>query len=128
MMKRTPIQRKPGSLKKSGKIKCKVQSPEERMSKEIARQLLLMKDKEFYESIWKIRKHDCEVHYGYMWLGLHMKKMFFDHLIEKSTHPELRYEPKNIALCCGDCHSQKTSGFPTEKHKERIEQAKRELL
>lgn len=49
----------------------------------------------------------------------------FDHLIEKSKRPDLALERDNIFLCCLDCHTKKTNGFPTEKHKEAIEDAKK---
>jgi 5-methylcytosine-specific restriction endonuclease McrA len=49
---------------------------------------------------------------------------YFDHLIEKSKRPDLAMEKDNIFLCCLECHSLKTNGFPTEKHQEAINKAK----
>lgn len=52
------------------------------------------------------------------------KPLYWDHLLEKSKYPELRYEKKNLFFCCGDCHQKKNMGWPTQKHKEAIENAK----
>lgn len=50
---------------------------------------------------------------------------YFDHLLEKSKYPELALEINNLYYpICGDCHSCKTNGFPKEKHREAIKQAK----
>lgn len=86
------------------------------------------KDWEFYRSIWANRSHACEVHDGYKFLGYEPKKYMFDHLLEKQSYPELRYEPENIALVCGNCHSKKTIANPTSKHKELIQRAKEIFL
>jgi 5-methylcytosine-specific restriction endonuclease McrA len=53
-----------------------------------------------------------------------IRSYYFDHLIEKSKRPDLAYKPENIFLCCLTCHSLKTDGHPTEKHKDAIEKAK----
>jgi hypothetical protein len=51
----------------------------------------------------------------------------FDHLLEKSKHPELKYEKENIILVTFEEHEKKTNGFPDEKHKELIEVAKQKF-
>mgnify|MGYP003452238504 FL=1 len=51
------------------------------------------------------------------------KTYYHDHLLDKSKHPQLALDMDNLFLCCMDCHSAKTSGFPRPKHKEAIEQA-----
>lgn len=48
----------------------------------------------------------------------------FDHLLEKSTYPDIMYERWNIFICCFQCHGNKSNGFPGDKHKEAIERAK----
>jgi 5-methylcytosine-specific restriction endonuclease McrA len=53
------------------------------------------------------------------------KSYYWDHLIEKSVHPELKYAEWNMYFCCGECHGSKTNGFPTDKHKQAIEEAKK---
>lgn len=80
----------------------------------------------FFMDIWKERKHNCES--CGKWLGKEPLSTFFDHLLEKSKYPLLRFEEKNIFLCCFECHSKKTNGFPTDKHKEAINEAKLKLL
>lgn len=49
---------------------------------------------------------------------------YFDHLIEKNRRPDLASEWDNIFLCCLECHSLKTEGFPTDPHRKAIEKAK----
>ena len=77
---------------------------------------------EWFLTIWKERKHYCES--CNKWLGDIPSTIFFDHLLEKSIYPELTFSKENIFLCCSDCHSKKTNGFPTEKHKEAITKIK----
>lgn len=79
----------------------------------------------FYD-IWAKRKHYCES--CGLWLGNEPLSLFFDHLLEKSKHPKLALNEENIFLCCGDCHSKKTNGFPTENHLKAINKAKTQLL
>ncbi len=54
--------------------------------------------------------------------------VYWDHLLEKNQYPELALEERNIVFCCQNCHEAKTNGHPLPKHKELIEQAKKELL
>lgn len=56
------------------------------------------------------------------------KPLYWDHLLEKSKYPELRYERKNLFFCCPDCHAKKEAGFPTAKHKQAIDMAANEFL
>ncbi len=58
------------------------------------------------------------------YLGEEALSMFFDHLLEKSNRPDLDLNEDNIFICCSQCHTLKTNGKPTEKHKEAIEEAK----
>lgn len=51
------------------------------------------------------------------------KPLYWDHLLEKSKYPELRYEKENLYFCCGDCHQKKNMGWPTDKHKQAIKKA-----
>jgi 5-methylcytosine-specific restriction endonuclease McrA len=44
----------------------------------------------------------------------------FDHLLEKSKHPELEWEPDNILLVCLECHGCKSRGIISEKYAEKI--------
>lgn len=45
------------------------------------------------------------------------KPLYFDHLLPKEIFPQYRLNAKNIYFVCGDCHSAKSNGWPTEKHK-----------
>lgn len=54
--------------------------------------------------------------------------IYFDHLLEKETYPQFKYDPRNIFFCCGDCHTSKGNGFPMPLHEEAINKAKKELL
>jgi len=118
-MKRTPLKRKPGPIGKPNKIKRKPPTAE----KLEADRKQSEKDREFYNKIWQSRPHRCVV--CNVSLGSEMKTVYMDHLIEKSTHPELRYEPDNITVVCIDCHGCKTNGFPKPKHEQLIDEAKK---
>lgn len=78
--------------------------------------------KDFFLKIWNKKPRYCQS--CGKWLGREIKTIFFDHLLEKSKYPQFALEEENIYLCCMTCHEKKTNGFPTEKHKEAIEQAK----
>jgi len=79
----------------------------------------------FYD-IWAKRRHYCES--CGLWLGNEPLSIFFDHLLEKSKYEQFALMEENIFLCCYNCHSKKTNGFPTEKHKKAIEQVKIKFL
>jgi len=118
-MKQTPLKRKPGPIGKPNRIKRKPPTAE----KLEADRKQSEKDREFYNKIWQSRPHRCVV--CNVSLGSEMKTVYMDHLIEKSTHPELRYEPGNITVVCIDCHGCKTNGFPKPKHEQLIDEAKK---
>jgi len=82
----------------------------------------LVKRNEFFESIWKKRKHYCEECGKF--LGHTAFSYHFDHILEKSKYPDLEFEERNIQLLCLDHHSSKTNGFISEKVKQRIEEVK----
>lgn len=129
-MKRTPLKRTGGTLKKGAPLKSKGglkrKAPDKQTIEE--RKAQSEKDWDFYRSIWANRPHACQVHDGYKFLGYEPKKYMFDHLLEKELYPHLRYEPDNIVLVCGDCHGCKTNGFPKPEHQRLIEQAKEKFL
>lgn len=77
----------------------------------------------FFEEIWNERVHLSEVSGEY--LGSEPKSWMFDHLLEKSRYPELKYEKENIALVTICEHSRKTDGNPLHKHQILIDQAKK---
>lgn len=79
----------------------------------------LDKDYDFYNFLWEqALSKNCEVCGVY--LGSENKTMFHDHLLEKNSHPHLRYDPTNMILVCGECHAQKSMGNPLPKHQEAI--------
>lgn len=109
-------------MKKGGYIKKKAISPE---LKDLGqRKAIEMWD--FYMEIWKERPHVSEVSGDP--LGRTPKSWMFEHLLEKSKHPELRFVKKNVILCTFAEHEVKTMGNPLPKHKELIDKAKKELL
>ncbi len=76
---------------------------------------------EFFLQVWKNRKqHDCE-NCG-KWLGNEPLSYMFDHLLEKSKYPELKYEEDNIMLVCLECHDNKTRGFLTDLVRGKIQE------
>jgi 5-methylcytosine-specific restriction endonuclease McrA len=75
--------------------------------------------RDFFLGIWeKRKKHDCE-NCG-EWLGKEPFSYMFDHLLEKSKYPELKFEEDNIMLVCLKCHDEKTRGFASDYVKNRI--------
>jgi 5-methylcytosine-specific restriction endonuclease McrA len=116
-MKRGVLKRGNSSLKRGGPIKKRPISQEKAEQKKQTRE----KDIAFYTGIWNKRPHicgNCGKH-----LGKEMKSFHFDHLIEKSTHPQFRHEEDNILLVCFDCHGSKTNGFPGERHLQQMNKA-----
>lgn len=80
----------------------------------------------FFLQVWKNRKqHDCE-NCG-KWLGKEPLSYMFDHLLEKSKYPELKYEEDNIMLVCLECHDNKTRGFLTDLVRAKIEEVKKKF-
>lgn len=78
----------------------------------------------FFLQIWnKKKQHDCE-NCG-KWLGKEPLSYMFDHLLEKSKFPELKYEEENIMLVCLECHDNKTRGFLTDLVRAKIEEVRK---
>ena len=82
----------------------------------------------FFLKIWEERKREdgrnyCEV--SGERLSLEPLSIYFDHLLEKSTNPEYRFDPQNIILVSGDVHTRKTNGFPHREHLRRINEFKK---
>jgi hypothetical protein len=78
--------------------------------------------REFFLSIWKKRLHRCENCDAY--LGSEPLSYMFDHVLEKSKYPDLRYEEENICMLCLDCHSDKTNCKLSDFMKEKIKKVK----
>jgi len=77
----------------------------------------------FFMSIWSKRSPICNICGVY--LGSEPRSYHFDHIIEKQSHPELKYEEKNIALLCIDCHSSKSMGFYPGSYAKKIVETKK---
>lgn len=90
---------------------------------------LSKKQKELFFEIWNERMINglnyCEVT-GELIHSPHTYN--FDHLLEKSKYPELRFNKDNIIIISADAHSKKTNGFPLPAHLKRINWAKENLL
>jgi len=81
---------------------------------------------EFFLQVWKNRKqHDCE-NCG-KWLGKEPLSYMFDHLLEKSKFPELKFEEDNIMLVCLECHDNKTRGFLTDLVRGKIDDVRKKF-
>ena len=109
-------------------FRCKPRKPlnasqkMQKSSKRVTNDTLEMR--EFFRTIWnKKKKHDCE-NCG-KWLGSEPLSYMFDHLLEKSKHPELKFEEDNIMLVCLECHDNKTRGFLTDFVSAKIEELKK---
>lgn len=82
-----------------------------------------IKMREFFISIWNKRKiHKCEM--CGQGLGNEPLSYMFDHILEKSVYPELKFEEDNIAYLCLLCHDSKTRGFPSESYLQKINETK----
>lgn len=82
-----------------------------------------IKMREFFLEIWAKRKiHKCEM--CGEWLGSEPLSYMFDHILEKSVYPELKFEEDNIAYLCLLCHDNKTRGFPSESYLQKINETK----
>jgi hypothetical protein len=115
----TQVYKQTGLKKRAySKLKARVKTEEQKkqQQEDIAKMWGL------FIEIWNKRPHYSEV--SGVWLGNEPKSWMFDHLLEKSKYPEIKYEKWNIALVSFDEHSRKTNGFPLPKHQELIELAR----
>lgn len=94
--------------------------------KDVKKKEYTNKQFQMFFNIWSKRRHYCES--CGLWLGNEPLSIFFDHLLEKSKYPEFALIENNIYLCCGECHTRKTNGFPTENHRKAIKNIKDLLL
>lgn len=83
---------------------------------------LLVRDRQFYLSIWNNRPHVCN--FCKVYLGNEPRTYHFDHILEKETYPEYRHNPNNIQLLCLSCHNNKTAGYTPEWFKDFVNQTK----
>jgi 5-methylcytosine-specific restriction endonuclease McrA len=83
-------------------------------------------DTAFYLSIWHTREHKCEQCGRY--LGSEPLTIYFHHILAKSKYKQYRHSSWNIALVCGDCHSQcETNIDKTPKLKQRHDELLKQI-
>lgn len=81
--------------------------------------------REFFVNVWKKRDHSCENCKTY--LGSVPLSYMFDHVLEKSKYPHLKYEEENIWILCLECHTNKTNCNLNTTMKEKIKKVKENL-
>ena len=94
------------------KLRKKISSKHSNNHNKVNKNIAIKTMQEFFISIWNKKPHICE-NCG-KWLGNEPLSYMFDHLLEKSKHPELKYEEDNIMITCLECHENKTNGFLSE--------------
>ena len=77
----------------------------------------------FFTYAWKKKPKKCQCGCN-KYLPSELSTLCMDHLLEKSEYPECKYSISNIFYCTPDCHSNKTHGFPSEIHYQKIQEAK----
>ena len=118
-----PLSKGTGKLTRGSKLKRRSKTPEEKQQQSEDIEKMRQLFERHWISKWIEWFHQCES-CGVTIYGEN-KSYYHDHLIEKSSHLELKYEIENLALVCLDCHSRKTDGNPTQRHRELIEAAKK---
>ena len=91
--------------------------------KKVVDQEEIEKMRAFFLSIWSKRPHYCSICGAY--LGSEPRTYHFEHLIEKQSHPELKYEERNVELLDLGCHDMKTRGFYPESYIKKIAETKK---
>ena len=124
----------------NGKKYCKLCTyrlePPKQISKQSEKQRIRTKEDvketkeqfKFFLKIWEERKRAdgrnyCEV--SGEQLPFEPSSIYFDHLLEKSSFPEYRFDPENIIIVSWNVHTQKTNGFPHPEHLRRINEFKK---
>ena len=79
--------------------------------------------KAFFLQIWGKRPHYCVICGA--GLGNEPHSYNFDHVLEKSKYPHLKYEEKNLELLCLECHDCKSRGIFPASYAVIIEKAKK---
>lgn len=110
-LKRSPLKKTPFKKKKN--------TADELHEKLVA----IEKMRTFFLHIWSTRPHYCTICGA--GLGSEPLSYHFDHLIEKQSHPELKYEAHNISLLCLSCHDCKSRGIIPASYAMIIEYTKK---
>jgi len=111
------------TLKRTGKM-LKVKSVD--LKYLLDRKAKTEKQWELFKEIFKERGPYSEISGDY--LGKEPLSWMFDHLLNKSKYPHLRYEKDNILMVTFEEHELKTNGNPLPKHVEAIEKAREKFL
>ncbi len=120
LQRKTALKKGNSKLKRGVELRVKAKT-QETIDQEKADQERMWK---MFEEIWTERPHVC-IQCG-KWLGDELLSVYMDHLLEKGNdrYKHLRYEKENIGIVCWEDHSKKSNGFPGDKHKAAIENAK----
>jgi 5-methylcytosine-specific restriction endonuclease McrA len=112
--------------KKADSDYCFQHKARKRIPTNTSRDVLILEEmpsmRDFFISIWKKREHRCENCNTY--LGTEPLSYMFDHVLEKSKYPDLKYEEENICILCLNCHSNKTNCKLSDFMKEKIKKVK----
>lgn len=92
-------------------------------NKKVVNQEEIDKMKAFFLLLWSKLPHYCAI--CGTWLGSEPHTYHFDHILEKSKYPELKYEEKNIKLLCLECHDCKSRGIFPSSYAVIIEKTKK---
>lgn len=106
---------------------CFQHKARKRIPTNTSRDVLILEEKpsmrDFFINIWKKREHRCEN--CDVWLGNEPLSYMFDHVLEKSKYPVLKFEADNIMMLCLHCHDNKTRSFLSEKMLTKLEEVKK---
>ena len=94
--------RKKMSIKKLNKVVTHQRSYNDSHRK-ISKLVTAEKTRQFFDYIWRNRRHISEVSGGY--LGREASSAYFHHILAKSKYPELAYIEENIILLTLDEHA-----------------------
>ena len=112
--------------KKADSDYCFQHKARKRIPTNTSRDVLILEEmpsmRDFFISIWKKREHRCENCNTY--LGTEPLSYMFDHVLEKSKYPDLKYEEENICILCLNCHSNKTNCKLSDFMKKKIKKVK----
>lgn len=125
LKRKTPLKRK--TALKRGSWDNTPKKTLKRRKDTAKRQETIDKDREFFTMLWETHPTKKCDSCGVQLFGENLT-LYHDHLLDKRDYPELRYKKENMALVCGTCHTNKSRGFPTDKHLELIKRAKQKLL
>ena len=78
------------------------------IQKKLDKKDLILEDFAFYLKLWNEERFIYQRQYCYE-CGKGLSEpltLYFHHLLPKESYPQFRHLDKNIAIICGDCHTQ----------------------